>query len=47
MTSGAKEIAMASEAFAKAGGNGIHRHIFLCAEPQKGECCQPEAGAAA
>lgn len=47
MSSGAKEIEMASEALTKAGGNGIHRHIFLCAEPQKGECCRPEAGAAA
>jgi (2Fe-2S) ferredoxin len=43
----AGEIASARSALAKAGGNGIHNHIFLCAEPQKGECCRPEVGAAA
>jgi (2Fe-2S) ferredoxin len=47
MTASRQEIELASEAFAKAGGSGIHRHIFLCAEPQKGECCPPEKGAAA
>ncbi|WP_243652597.1 (2Fe-2S) ferredoxin domain-containing protein [Novosphingobium sp. PhB165] len=29
------------------GGDTIQRHIFICAEPQKGECCSPEKGAAA
>jgi (2Fe-2S) ferredoxin len=41
------EIEQAREALAKAGGTGIHNHIFLCAEPSKGECCRPEVGAAA
>ena len=41
------EIAKAQDALAKAGGDQIQRHIFLCAEPQKGECCSPEKGAAA
>jgi len=26
---------------------GIRRHIFLCGEPTKGECCEREAGSAA
>jgi (2Fe-2S) ferredoxin len=42
-----RSIAKAREALAKTGGNEIHKHIFLCAEPQKGECCRPEVGAAA
>ncbi|QDK34322.1 ferredoxin [Sphingomonas sp. IC081] len=47
MTASQHEIAKAQEALAKAGGDQIRRHIFLCAEPQKGECCSPEKGAAA
>ena len=47
MSISAGDIAKASEALAKAGGNDIQRHIFICAEPQKGECCSPEKGAAA
>lgn len=47
MTAPDREIAKAREALAKAGGDGIERHIFLCAEPQKGECCPPAKGAAA
>ena len=47
MTASPREIEKAQAAFAKAGGSGIHRHIFICAEPQKGECCSPAAGAAA
>lgn len=41
------EIEHAREALAKAGGEGIERHIFICAEPQKGECCSREEGQAA
>lgn len=41
-----KDVEKAADALAKAGGAGIHNHIFLCAEPQKGECCRPEVGAA-
>ncbi|WP_395329673.1 (2Fe-2S) ferredoxin domain-containing protein [Novosphingobium sp. BL-8H] len=47
MTASAREIEQAAEALAKAGGDAIQRHIFICAEPQKGECCSPEKGAAA
>ena len=47
MTASHHEVDRAREALAKAGGDGIKRHIFICAEPQKGECCSPEKGAAA
>jgi len=40
------ELDKAQEALAKAGGASIERHIFICAEPQKGECCSPEKGQA-
>lgn len=40
-------LAAARAALAKAGGNGITRHIFLCAEAQKSQCCAPESGRAA
>lgn len=46
MIASQKDIATARQALAKAGGTGIHRHIFICAEPTKGECCRPEVGAA-
>lgn len=26
------------------GSGGIKRHIFLCAEPEKAKCCQPDVG---
>ena len=45
-----KELERAAEALAKAGEahpGGIQRHIFLCAEPQKGECCSHAVGSAA
>lgn len=47
MNRATSEIEQARKALAKAGGEGIARHIFLCAEPQKGECCAPAAGQAA
>ncbi|MEJ2457845.1 MAG: (2Fe-2S) ferredoxin domain-containing protein [Novosphingobium sp.] len=47
MTDSGKDIEQAREALAKAGGDAIARHIFICAEPQKGECCAPEKGQAA
>jgi (2Fe-2S) ferredoxin len=46
MSTSEKDLEVARKALAKAGGSGIHRHIFLCAEPQKGECCKPEVGVA-
>ena len=45
-----QDLASAAQALAKAGAahpGGITRHIFLCAEPQKGECCSAEVGRAA
>jgi (2Fe-2S) ferredoxin len=47
MIASRKDIEKAADALAKTGGSAIHRHIFICAEPQKGECCSPEVGAAA
>lgn len=47
MTASATELDRARCALATNGGDGIRRHIFLCAEPQKGECCPPEVGAPA
>ncbi len=44
------DITKAREALAKAGAGVTGtsgRHIFLCAEPQKGECCSSEVGKAA
>ena len=38
------ERARAQAALAKGAGNAPRRHIFLCAEPQKGECCSPAVG---
>lgn len=42
-----RDLAKAQDALAKAGGDRIRRHIFICAEPQKGKCCSPEKGQAA
>jgi len=47
MSATPRELEQAREALAKAGGDTVRRHIFLCAEPQKGECCSPAAGHAA
>jgi (2Fe-2S) ferredoxin len=38
------DIEAASAALAKISPDGVKRQIFLCAEPQKGECCSPEVG---
>lgn len=48
MTEDRDELTRASAALAKVTGDGgrIERHIFLCADPQKGECCQREVGLA-
>lgn len=47
MTASPEAIEAARKALAVNGGDGIKRHIFLCAEPQKGECCPLEVGAPA
>ena len=43
----ADDIARARVALATNGGDGIRRHIFLCAEAEKGNCCSRETGSAA
>ena len=46
MSTSAKELEKARKALATNGGDSIRRHIFICAEPQKGECCTREVGSA-
>lgn len=38
------ELERARAALALNGGDGIRRHIFLCAESEKGECCPRSVG---
>ncbi len=47
MTASPQELEAARRALTINGGDGIKRHIFLCAEPQKAKCCKPEVGAPA
>lgn len=47
MTVDPAELQQAREALATTGGDKVRRHIFLCAEAQKGECCSREVGSAA
>ncbi|WP_199799753.1 (2Fe-2S) ferredoxin domain-containing protein [Pseudoblastomonas halimionae] len=42
-----KENAKARAAYAKAGGDGIRRHIFLCSVSEKQKCCDKATGKAA
>lgn len=44
MTAAAADIALARAALTTNGGDTIKRHIFLCAEPTKGECCSAAVG---
>lgn len=44
MTATPEAIDAARKALTLNGGDDIKRHIFLCAEPQKGECCPLEVG---
>ena len=39
-----EEVALARRALAQIGGEGIERHIFLCAMSEKQECCTREVG---
>lgn len=41
------ELRRARQALKLNGGDGIRRHIFLCAEAEKGECCPRSVGAPA
>ncbi len=47
MSERAAELARARAALATNGGDQIQRHIFLCAEAQKGDCCSAAVGAPA
>lgn len=38
------ELEQARRALTKVGGGQSARHIFLCALPEKGECCRRETG---
>jgi (2Fe-2S) ferredoxin len=42
-----EELARARAALTLNGGEGIRRHIFLCAESDKGECCSRAVGSPA
>lgn len=47
MNDRAAELTRARVALATTGGDKVQRHIFLCAEAQKGECCSAAVGAPA
>ena len=47
MSARAAELTRARAALASNGGDKVQRHIFLCAEAQKGECCSAAVGAPA
>lgn len=47
MSADRDELANARRALSAYGGDVIHRHIFLCAESDKGSCCARETGSAA
>ncbi|MFM5884008.1 MAG: (2Fe-2S) ferredoxin domain-containing protein [Novosphingobium sp.] len=42
--SGEGELDQARAALTKIGGDGIRRHIFLCAESEKAACCTRNVG---
>ncbi|HEX4847954.1 MAG TPA: (2Fe-2S) ferredoxin domain-containing protein [Novosphingobium sp.] len=44
MSGDSAELERARAALATNGGDKTRRHIFLCAEAQKGECCAAEVG---
>lgn len=47
MSASPQELANARRALSAFGGDAIRRHIFICAESDKGSCCPRETGAAA
>ncbi|WP_088310465.1 (2Fe-2S) ferredoxin domain-containing protein [Novosphingobium sp. B 225] len=47
MSADPAELTRARAALETCGGDKIGRHIFLCAEAQKGECCSAAVGAPA
>ena len=46
MTATPQDLATARRALTAYGGDRIERHVFLCAESEKGMCCKPEVGSA-
>lgn len=44
MSADPEDLDRARAALTLNGGVGIRRHIFLCAESEKGECCPREVG---
>ncbi|WEK45475.1 MAG: (2Fe-2S) ferredoxin domain-containing protein [Candidatus Andeanibacterium colombiense] len=44
---GLSEVERAQKAFDLIGGDGIRRHIFICALSEKGKCCDRATGEAA
>lgn len=44
MSAKPEDLATARRALAAYGGDGIRRHIFLCAESDKAACCPREVG---
>lgn len=44
MTTDPEELDRARAALSTNGGDGTRRHIFLCAEAEKGECCARAVG---
>lgn len=46
MTSETPRIAAARAALREEAGNGVKRHIFICAEAEKGKCCPRAIGSA-
>ena len=47
MSATSEELAQAGAALAKLGGEQVRRHIFLCAESEKGACCSRSTGTSA
>ena len=47
MTAGPQDLATARRALTAYGADKVRRHIFLCAESEKGKCCARETGSAA
>jgi (2Fe-2S) ferredoxin len=47
MSASPEELDNARRALSAYGGDVIERHIFLCAESDKGSCCKRETGTAA
>jgi len=47
MTASPDQIATARRALSAYGGEHVRRHIFICAESEKGACCSRETGSSA